>query len=153
MQCPHCGHQFLPGLEVEEPEPVSEEPAASAAREDELSELRIRNISNLRRGAYRGRSLLIIAAAVCIVAAAKFIQITVVAVQSHLYLAAVGDALCALAATIATVMVVPKIAVLTREIRSSRLRRPTEPPDFSQLGDGSQRWKNLDQLSQKHDSQ
>jgi hypothetical protein len=141
IQCPQCGQQFLP---------VEETGAVPVVDDDELSELRIRNISNLRRGAYRSRSWLIMATSVCIVAAAKFVQITVVAIRSRLYLAAIGDALCVVAALVMTSMIGPKIVALTREIRRSRLQvPPEEPPDFSRLGDGSQRWKKLDELSGK----
>jgi hypothetical protein len=55
--------------------------------------------------------------------------------------------MCAVAAMIGVAMLVPKITALTREIRSSRVKPPAELPDLSQLGDGSQRWKHLDELS------
>jgi hypothetical protein len=145
MQCPNCGQQFLPAVEANELSSGTE--SAVSERDDELSELRIRNISNLRRGAYRSRSLLIIAAVICIVAAAKFIQIAIVAVRQRLYLAAIGDAMCAVAAMIGVATLVPRITAFTHEIRGSRLKPPAELPDLSQLGDGSQRWKHLEELS------
>jgi hypothetical protein len=150
VQCPHCGHQFLPGIEqgIASAEDQSAQ-VVQRADDDELSELRIRNVSNLRRGAYRSRSWLIIALAVCAVAAVKLILITVVAVRHRWYVAAIGDGLSVVAAVILVTILVPKIAALTREIRGSRLQPPTDVPDFSNLGDGSQRWKDLDELSGK----
>src|SRR5947209_4517460 len=79
-QCPHCGQQFL--IMSPDPEPAFHLSASETQQfqnQEELNALHIQNISTLRRGAYRGRSYLIIAAGVCVVAAAKLIQIAVVA--------------------------------------------------------------------------
>jgi|SRR5579863_4845917 len=152
VQCPQCGEQFLPVLEQDDQSaPPSPLHVPSSDSTDELSELRIRNIANLRRGAYRSRSWLIIAAGVCVVGAAKLVQVMVVAVRSRFYRAAVGDALFMLAALIIGTFVFQKIVSLTHEIRSSRLQDPPEPPDLSGLGDGSQRWRDLENISRGSD--
>lgn len=151
VQCAKCGEQFLPAVELDyESAPLSPPtvaPSSEQADDSELSELRIRNISNLRRGAYRSRSWLIIAAGICVVGAAKSVQLTVVGMRGHLYWAAIGDALFTLAALILASFTIQKIIALTREIRSSRLQDPVEPPDLSNLSDGSQRWKDLENMT------
>lgn len=129
--------------------PLSHPPSSEDEDDSELSELRIRNISNLRRGAYRSRSWLIIAAGICVVGAAKSVQLTFVGIRGHLYWAATGDALFTLAALILASFTIQKIVALTREIRSSRLQEPTEPPDLSNLSDGSQRWKDLENMAEE----
>jgi hypothetical protein len=40
-----------------------------------------------------------------------------------------------------------RITELTHEIRRSRLPEPTQPPDFSHLGDGSQRLRDLEAMT------
>src|ERR1700730_283544 len=75
-RCNHCGTEFL----VQTEDPAATEEAGALAYQTpgdkaELSELRIRNVSNLRRGAYRERSYWIIGAGVFLVAAAKLVQI------------------------------------------------------------------------------
>jgi hypothetical protein len=146
--CSNCGEQFLATVgELELGVETGVVEGERANDDAELSELRIRNVSSLRRGAYRSRSYLIIAAGVCAVAAAKLIQMARLAWRGGLRLAAIGDALFAVAAIIGLVMIWRKIAVLTREIRASRLQDPQSPPDFSNLGDGSQRLRDLEAMT------
>ncbi|HEY8748565.1 MAG TPA: hypothetical protein VIM11_11365 [Tepidisphaeraceae bacterium] len=149
-ECPHCREQFL--VMNAEPEPDVGSPSRAsetdrAEHDVELSGLHIQNISNLRRGAYRSRSYLIIAAGVCIVAAAKLIQIAVLAWRAQLRLASIGDAIAAVVAIMFFASTARKIAALTREIRQSRLEDPAAPPDFSMLGDGSQRLRDLEAMA------
>src|SRR5689334_22591068 len=73
IQCCHCGEQFFtpdPDAAEESGEGTSED-QKRADREAELSELHIRQVSDLRRGAYRSRSWCIIAAIACVVCAGQ----------------------------------------------------------------------------------
>jgi hypothetical protein len=147
-RCARCGEQFL--AVATEPGPVLNAGALGYGRagdDSELSELHIRNISNLRRGAYRSRSYLIIGAAVCFVAAAKLIQIAIVAWRGRLHVVAIGDLICALGAMMIFASIARKIGVLSREIRESRLKDPEDPPDLTHLGDGSQRLRHLEAMA------
>jgi DNA-directed RNA polymerase subunit RPC12/RpoP len=147
-RCPQCGQQFLAAVADAEPGVETGVVEGEKANDDlELSELRIRNVASLRRGAYRGRSYLIIAAGVCAVAAAKLTQMALVGWRSGLRLAAIGDALFAVTAIIGFVMIWQKIMALTAEIRASELGDPEFPPDFSNLGDGSQRIADLEAMT------
>ena len=62
-------------------------------------------------------------------------------------MAAIGDALAAVAALSTFASIVRTIAALTREIRKSRLKDPVAPPDFSMLGDGTQRVRDLEAMA------
>jgi hypothetical protein len=116
-------------------------------RSAELNELRIRQLATLRRSAYRSRSHAVIAMLVCIVAMAQ----AAVLLAQHLIQIGMGWR-----PVIYTMFVVGgagggwffarKAMVLHRETKQSYIQSPTEPPDFSTLGDGSQRWKNLEEI-------
>jgi len=155
LQCSHCAEQFfIPGEAPEESgnhvEAFGDVGLAAptpSADDSELSELRIRQLSNLRRGAYRSRSWLLIGSAACLVGAAKLIEMCVVAARHKMLLASIGDAMGAVAALMICRHFVRRARVLTHEIAASRLADPIAPPDLSTLNDGSQRWRNLEQLT------
>ena len=155
LQCPRCGEQFfVPASDSEssceqtETDP-SAPPTSTQTTDAELSELRIRQVSSLRRGAYRARSWCIIAAVVCAVAAIKLVQMLVVDWRSGMTLAPIGEALAAAAAVMICGHFARRVGQLTREIRNSRLADPLTPPDLSTLRDGTQRFAGLDELSDK----
>ena len=153
VHCNACGSQFLPEanppedpgspdiLDYRTPVPIDDA---------ELSELRIRNVSNLRRGAYRARSYWIIAAALCLMGALKLGQTAWVVGRRGWIVPALGDLLGAIAAAMLLVVCARKINALTREIHHSRLPDPSDPPDFSTLGDGSQRLRDLEAIAATH---
>ena len=152
-RCNQCGADFL--VQTDEPAETDSAgvlayraPGAQHADEAELSELQIRYVSNLRRGAYRERSYWIIGAALCLVGAVKLLQIGLATWWRGWILAGVGDVLGSVAAVMIFTVALRRIAALTREIRQSRLQEPPEPPDFSNLGDGSQRVRDLEAMTQ-----
>ncbi len=161
IECLVCHAQFIPsaGLtgeqEALEAEDTGERErlAAIAAREEELSGLRIRQLSALRRGAYRSRSYSIIAAVALGVACFKLLTIAVRHVRStgwHSrpvgHLIAVGYAIAIGAGLMAIRFLWRRIVEFTRELNRPTLIDPGVPPDFSTLSDGSQQWKNLEQM-------
>ena len=42
-----------------------------------------------------------------------------------------------------------QVAALNRELRRPAVTEPEAPPDFSTLSDGSQRWKNLEDMQRQ----
>lgn len=155
LQCPHCGEQFFSSAreEAEHGEAIEDghtdaAEAAASSEDAELSEIRIRQIAALRRGAIRTRSWAIIAAGVSVVTAAKLIQMTVVDARLGMRLAPLGDALAAAAVLMIFTYFVRRAIELGREIRASRLQDPASAPDLSTLSDGSQRYRHLEDLSQ-----
>ena len=136
---------------MSEPDPNAEsEPPPGDDRSAELDGLRIRQLATLRRAAYRSRSHAIIALLVCAVAVVH----TSILLAQHLryfgwgwrppvYIAVI------LAAMYGVTFFWRRAVALHREAKQSHLETPTTPPDFSTLSDGSQRWKNLEDLSRE----
>lgn len=150
LVCPECGEQsFIPD---EPPTGTSPDehlkPAeSSTSPEAELNGLRIRQVANLRRGAYRSRSWSVIAAVCCLVGAAQLVQMAVHVARHGRVMLPIGFCLAAAAALLGSGYFIRSAVLLTREIRSSSLSEPSTPPDFSSLSDGSQHWRNLDEIS------
>jgi hypothetical protein len=149
MICPGCGQQVslspVEGADdviAEDDASTNDEPA-----DGDLSGLKIRQISALRRGAYRTRSWLMIAAIACIVGAAQLIFLAARAHRIGQQLAPLGDILVAIVALLLCLYFARRAAEVNREIQQSRLEEPTTPPDFSTLRDGSQRWTNLEAMN------
>jgi hypothetical protein len=145
--CPHCGGTFATAPVATAPvatEPHEHEPS----RDDELDGLRIRQLSSLRRATYRSRSYAVMATIVCVVAT---VQAAVLLTRQGMHRVGGGS-------TIALACIVTAGAYGTWFFarRAARLHaeatapRPNDPharePDFSQLSDGSQRWKSLEQI-------
>jgi hypothetical protein len=130
---------------VPQGQPAEGSPDADA----ELSGLRIRQVTSLRRGAFRSRSYCIIGAAACAVCA---IQLVVMMVKLARFRDARhwamigGEALLALGALWGCVVLVQRAIVFHRELRRPMLDEPTTPPDFSMLSDGSQQVEALEQM-------
>jgi hypothetical protein len=126
-----------------------EEPPQESAddRADELDGMRIRQLATLRRAAYRSRSHTVIAMLVCAVAVVQSMTLLV----RHLVNYGVGPwvpayAIFAIASIYGAIFFMRRAVALNRELHQVQIDRPTTPPDFSTLSDGSQRWKNLEDL-------
>ncbi len=123
-----------------EPDPIDDRAA-------ELDGLRIRQLATLRRAAYRSRSHTIVAMLVCAVA---MVQAAIFLVQHLMHIgfnwrALLYSGILIVGAFGATFFMRRAIA-LHREATQTHTPAPTTPPDFSTLSDGSQRWKNLEDL-------
>jgi hypothetical protein len=140
--CPHCGGTFATpafaiGSDPHEP-----------SRDDELDALRIRQLSALRRATYRSRSYAVIAMIVCVVAAVQ----AAVLLARHVMQGAFAGATVALACIVVAAaygswFFAHRAARLHAEATAPRLTDPPpREPDFSQLSNGSQRWKSLEQI-------
>src|SRR4051794_39272905 len=114
------------------------EPETLDYRSAGLDGLRIRQLSAMRRAAYRSRSHAVIAMLVCVVAA---IQCAIFLVQ-HLRHTGFGWRVILYAAivvlgTYGATFFRRRAIALHREATQTYLHDPTTPPDFSQLSDGS----------------
>ncbi len=116
-------------------------------RENELSALRIRQLAGARRAAYRARSYCVIGALVCVVAVAqlawtgvRIIRATGFGLQPTAYV------VVAILAAWGAVYFFRKAMELDREAKQSSLPQATGEPDFTPLSDGSQRWKDLEDI-------
>lgn len=122
----------------------------SRQTDDPMTAIRVRQLSAERRGAYRTRSYCVIGLGLCLVAA---VQLTIMAVR---HVRAAGwewrplGYLCGVAAAMmAGLFLLRQVAALNRELRQPALADPEAPPDFSTLSDGSQRWKNLEDMQRQ----
>lgn len=117
----------------------------AADETDELDGLRIRQLAQARRAAYRSRSYCLIGSAVAAAAAGQLIYKAVANVRIAgwsaaplLYLAAVGPAVYL------AWRLLCRARKLGHEAEASLLDEPATPPDFGPLSDGSQMWKRLE---------
>jgi hypothetical protein len=130
----------------DEKEAPADEPE-QVDREEELSNLRIRQIAALRRGAYRSRSYCIVGVVALVVAAVKLITMTVRHVRYAGWQLRPAGYLCAAAAALMGAgFFAARALELTREVAKPLLVDPPEPPDFSTLSDGSQHAKHLEEM-------
>jgi hypothetical protein len=115
-----------------------------------LNSTRIRQMAALRRSAYRSRSYCLIAIGACLVGSADLIYYGIQRLRHHPTLISVLIAIAYFAAAIALLVLSAHFKRLAikfhRESKKSILEDPTTPPDFSQLQDGSQIAKNLEDM-------
>jgi len=157
LQCPACRELLITAGNTLEYESRPDELHVPSTDEDELSHLRIMQISTLRRTAARSRSYFIIGAGFCLIAAIELgmrvaselhrrdqlMQRNSIALQS----------LAALAAIWGLWHFTRRIIAMTRELSQSMLDEPTRPPDFSTLSDGSQPIRDLEEMHKITDDQ
>jgi hypothetical protein len=153
LQCPSCGGQFFASDEegVGETTSQADDDARAAAeleakREAELSEMRIHQISQLRRGATRSRSWFIVGVLSCAIGAVLLIFAAITDFRRGLRIGPMTDAILAAIALLLLPYFRQRIRTLDIEIGQSRLEEPSAPPDLSTLSDGSQQWTNLDEM-------
>ena len=118
-------------------------------RSEELDGLRIRHLVALRRGAIRARSYAVIGLIVCAFAGAGLIFVTFLwSMQWGMHFLPLTSGAGAVLALLGCVYFARRMKQLAGEI-SERAPLPPPPPggpDFSALSDGSQRWKNLEDI-------
>lgn len=107
-------------------------------RDDELDGLRIRQFATLRRAIYRSRSHAIIAAGVCTVAGIQLGVMIVREIISGPSILTIAGYLAGIAISCWGITYFMKRAIqFHREAQRTTLPPPPAPPDFTQLGDGS----------------
>jgi hypothetical protein len=127
---------------------VADHVQAAAEPTEQLDAARIHRLTTLRRATIRSRSWYLIGTVVGFVAAAELVFKIV---QNFRYgygsgLLTATFALCAIASGVIAVFFFRRCVELHREIQTPILHDPPTPPDFSTLSDGSQRWKNLEEM-------
>jgi hypothetical protein len=115
---------------------------------DELDGLRIRQLSALRRGAYRARSYALIGVGACAVTGIQLLIMTVTHVRARGWgMYPTGYVLGACVAVMLASHFGRRVMELHREIKTPAPLPPAPAePDFSRLSDGSQQWKNLEDI-------
>jgi hypothetical protein len=119
-----------------------------ASRAEELDGARIKQLAALRRATYRSRSYAMVAAVACAVTVGQVAWMIVRQIRGRiidgwlaiylLILLAAGYGLWAFAR---------RIGALNEELKRTRAaNEPRAVPDFSTLNDGSQQWKNLEDV-------
>ena len=114
-------------------------------RADEIEELAIRRIVKERRAMVRTRGYYIVLAVACCVAALQALVLLAKDVliggwNPRLLIYPAG----ALAALILAWEMRKRVREVGEQMRSSRMRDPETPPDFTHLSDGSQSLRNLE---------
>ena len=157
LQCPQCKTQFFPPTaeDADDTSADDEKGDEELDEEAELDALRIRQLSTLRRTAYRTRTYLIVGTAGCLFIA---IQLLIFAVQStrehhHWGRWPSGCVVFALASLIGAVKFAQRVAAVQRGINADLRARELEEqeaarhvPDLSTLSDGSHHAKNLEKM-------
>jgi hypothetical protein len=136
FKCPACNVEFII--------PLGE---ASDGREDELSGLRIQNVSVLRRATYRTRSHFIVGSAASLVAVVEMLLLVTRSLRYHAWFSAFASFCVGVAVSMLFRHSLKRALQLTKELHESKIQTSTEPQDFSNLGDGSQRVRDLENLA------
>lgn len=149
--CPYCNVEF----QLDEPGNEDDDEVArrelERRNEEELDGLRIRQLAAGRRAAFRQRSYVIVALGGCIVAAVQLGWMTYQHVQQFGWEAKpIGYVLFAIACAVVAVMLGKQVGRMSRELAAhSQAVAAADAdlhPDFSTLADGSERWKNLNDV-------
>jgi len=122
------------------------ESISAEAQKHELDNNQIKKIAHIRRTAVRSRGYLLVGSAFC---AALGVQVIWNALGRFRAGSNVIGAAYLMAAAILFALAwkaFVRAQHLKREANASALSDPKTPPDFSQLNDGSQSWKNLEDM-------
>jgi ribosomal protein L37AE/L43A len=143
VRCPHCGEEFALPAEATSPElPIQ------STQTDQLDGQRIRQIVVQRTADIRLRSYFLLTAFGCLGAATTFLY----RIGQRLFYRWPWNWVGALHIVISIAAIfgggylLTRAHRLTRELNKPLLPEPTMPPDFSNLGDGSQQARALEEL-------
>lgn len=124
-----------------------EAPGTAEPGDARMSAVRVRQLSAERRGAYRLRSYCVIGLGLCLVLGVQLAAMTITGARAAGFgPRQIGYACGAAAAGMAASYLARRALDLTRELRKPAQDAPAAPPDFSTLSDGSQHWKNLEEM-------
>jgi DNA-directed RNA polymerase subunit RPC12/RpoP len=150
--CPGCGQTFeMPAMQLAMPTLDYADPDAPDDRQDEamdeLDGLRIKQLATARRAAWRTRSWVLITAIGAGTGAAQLVLMSAQSFRAGATDWGVAYAVSALLALMLCTRLLVRARRMKRQIEEqSHHDKPSRPPDFSELSDGSQRWKNLSAL-------
>lgn len=150
--CPSCGQAFeMPAVQLARPTFEYADAQTPDDRQDEfmdeLDGMRICQLAAARRAAWRTRSWVLIAAIGMGTAAAQLVLMSATSLKNGSTSWAATYAASAVLALLVCTRLLARARRMKRQIeQEAQHDEPTKPPDFSKLGDGSQRWKNLEGL-------
>lgn len=133
-QCRACGQLLLTDA------------ATSAGHSDELEGTRIARIVNERRAIARTRGYCIVLLAACAIVALQLLWYAIHAIGTS-PIPAIGYAAAAIILIVIATDLRKRVIALGVSLSRSSLTEPTTPPDFTALSDGSQRARNLDNIT------
>ena len=122
------------------------QPGGATAPAQELDELRIRQVATLRRALYRSRSHAIVVMVALVVVAVQLGWMTYSSWRRANPKLAVALGVAGVGCIVGAHHFYRRAAALHQEAKQTLLVEPSDAPDFSSLGDGSQRWKDLEEL-------
>ena len=149
--CPECGTPFVVAGADGSTEVVEEEDGARAEalarRESELDGLRMRHVIVQRRAAARSRTYAILGAGVCGMLTVKLVIMAWQEGRAHGWGGwEVGYVGVAIVAVWGVVYFGRRAAYWGRESRAGKMPEPEVEPDFSTLGDGTTKARDLEDV-------
>ncbi len=145
--CPQCGNEFVVAGTDGSTDPDEQADDERASEEDELSSLRVFQVTKARRAAIRSRSYAFIAAVGFLVAAGQGAYDAWRRTLSGDFGMEFRLLVLFVAGSIAAgIYFAFRTRQIHREIRQALLPEPLTPPDFSTLSNGSQHVSNLEHL-------
>jgi hypothetical protein len=150
VRCPYCNTDFFASVEQANQAVVDDttDHLTALDREFALDNFRIRNHTLLRMSAIRARSWWIIGLLSAILFILEMVLTSVeYVIARHRW--GIDPSLRVVAMLFAARFAIHcsrRAAEFKREIEKSAIPEPTTPPDFSTLSDGSERWKELENV-------
>ena len=126
--------------------PFSPDGISPHANPDDLDANQIKKIAHRRRAAYRSRGYLLIGSIFSASLGVQLIWNSVGRFRSGSNVIAAAYLMAAAILFALAWRALGQAQQLKREVNASALSDPKTPPDLSQLGDGSQSWKNLEDM-------
>jgi hypothetical protein len=170
VECPACGAQFFAATDPDDIEAdaraEAEAEAARGRREAELSDLRVRQVSTLRRSLIRTRSYFLTGAWGCVAAVVELgwlvgLKLRELAADKaagiHVgiteYVMPTAESACLAAAVFGIPYFFRRARQVAVELKDTVMKDPETPPDLSTLGGGLEPWRGLDQMHEQTDSE
>jgi len=125
---------------------VLESELSPAPPRDDLDADHIHKVTHLRRTAHRSRGYLLIGSAFCAVLGVQLIWNSVGRFRGGYNVIAAAYLMAAAVLLALAWRAFGRAQQFKREADASTLSDPKSPPDLSQLSDGSQSWKNLEDM-------
>src|SRR5437762_49354 len=119
---------------------------AAAEERDDLDGIRIRQITKMKRSAVRSRGYMLVGAVFCFGLALQLIWYAAGSFRAGARMIGVAYVAGAMGLLMVSWIAVTRAAKFKREADAKLLEEPKTPPDFSKLSDGSQAWKNLEDV-------
>jgi DNA-directed RNA polymerase subunit RPC12/RpoP len=150
VRCPYCNAEFFASHEQSHLPVVDDTPLAVTEpdRESAFDKLRIENYTALRMGAIRARSWWLIGLCLSGVVVLDMLGKSVIYVWvfHHWGIDPTLRIIAAAASAVFARHAYHRAAEFKREIDHSAIPEPAAPPDFSTLQNGSEQWKNLENI-------